>query len=164
MSATYTHETLNKFCSDNSIELLHDYSNEKIWSQISLEGKCITTDCTNNFKKMFKNLLKHNGYCKQCLKGKNSCITVYNWKLLKSYCDEKKITLNKDYSKEKLGSKIRIHGICENTDCINEFDCVFRNLIEFGALCSICFYKKRSDITKISNKEKYGVEFVSQVP
>ena len=163
MRVIYTIELLNKFCSDNNIELLYDYSNEKIWCQMTLEGKCINTDCTNNFKKMFKHLLKHNGYCKQCLKGKNSSITVYNWKLLKSYCDEKKITLNKDYSKEKLGSKIRIHGICENTECINEFDCVFRNLIEFGALCSVCFYKKRSDITKISNKEKYGVEFVSQV-
>jgi len=163
MRVTYTIELLNKFCSDNNIELLHDYSNEKIWCEMTLEGKCINTDCTNNFKKMFKHLLNHNGYCKQCLKGKNSSINVYNWKLLKSYCDEKKITLNKDYSKEKLGSKIRIHGICENTECVNDFDCVFRNLIEFGALCNSCFYKKRNDITKISNKEKYGVEFVSQV-
>jgi hypothetical protein len=159
----YTKELLNKFCSDNNIELLNDCSQDKIHGEMKLTGKCISEDCVNIFEKMFKYLIKNNGYCKQCAKGKKPNITAYNWKLLKSYCDEKKITLHKDYSKEKISSTVRIQGICENFECSKTFDCAVRNLIQFGALCSHCRYKKRTDITKKSNKEKYGVEFISQV-
>jgi hypothetical protein len=130
---------------------------------MSLEGNCTNYDCVNTFKKSFKYLIKNGSFCKQCTKGKNKNCVIFNWKLLQSYCSEKNIKLDKDYSKEKLGSTTRIKGICENTDCKNNFECKFRNLIDFGALCNECFYKKRTEITKKTNQERYGVEFVSQV-
>ncbi len=159
----YTKNILDKYCNDNNVELIKDYSNEKIWCELSIEGKCSNSECVNIFKKSFKHLLKNGSLCSQCCRGKNENVILYNWKMLKNYCDEKKIILDRDYSKETLNSKKRICGKCENTDCSNHFDCVFRNLISFGAYCKECFYKKRTEITKETNKEKYGVEFISQV-
>jgi hypothetical protein len=164
MSIKYTKELLNNYCQENNVKLTKDYSNEKIWCEMSLEGKCSNTDCLNTFKKLFKNLIKYGSFCIQCNKSKKQNCIIFNWKLLQSYCSEKNIKLDKDYSKEKLGVDTRITGTCENTECENNFDRKFRNLVQFGALCNGCFYKKRTDITKKSNKEKYGVEFVSQVP
>jgi len=164
MSIKYTKELLNNYCQENNVKLIKDYSNEKIWCEMSLEGKCSNTDCVNTFKKLFKNLIKYGSFCIQCNKSKKQNCIIFNWKLLQSYCSEKNIKLDKDYSKEKLSVDTRIIGTCENTECENNFDRKFRNLVQFGALCNGCFYKKRTDITKKSNKEKYGVEFVSQVP
>jgi hypothetical protein len=163
MSIKYTKELLNSYCQEHKVKLLTNYSNEKIWCGMSLEGNCTNYDCVNTFKKSFKYLIKNGSFCKQCTKGKNKNCVIFNWKLLQSYCSEKNIKLDKDYSKEKLGSTTRIKGICENTDCKNNFECKFRNLIDFGALCNECFYKKRTEITKKTNQERYGVEFVSQV-
>jgi hypothetical protein len=164
MSIKYTKELLNSYCQDNNIVLIKDYSNEKIWCELSLEGNCSNNDCINTFKKSFKHLIKNGSLCRQCNKSKNKNCVIFNLKLLQSYCSEKNIKLDKEYSKEKLGASTKISGICENTDCENNFDCKFRNLIQFGGLCKNCFYKKRTSITKKSNKEKYGVEFISQVP
>ena len=163
MSIKYTKELLNSYCQDNNVKFIKDYSNEKIWCGMSLEGSCSNNDCVNTFKKSFKHLIKNGPFCNQCIRGKNRNCIIFNWKLLQSYCSEKNIKLDKDYSKEKLCVNTRITGICQNIHCENNFDCKFRNLIQFGALCNECFYKKRTDITKKSNKEKYGVEFVSQV-
>jgi len=155
---------LQQFCGENNIELLRDYSNDKIRCDSILEGKCCNNDCVNDFKKSFKHLIHYSGLCKQCIKGINGKCVIYNWKLLKSYCEERNIILSNDYSKEKIGSVTRIIGICETYDCNTEFNCCFRNLITFGAFCKGCLYKKRTEMSKISNKEKYGVEYVSQVP
>ena len=163
MSIKYTKELLNSYCQENNVKLIKDYSNEKIRCDMSLEGNCSNNDCVNTFKKSFKHLIKNGPFCNQCIRGKNRNCIIFNWKLLQSYCSEKNIKLDEDYSKEKLCVNTRITGICENIHCENNFDCKFRNLIEFGALCRNCFYKKRTDITKKSNKEKYGVEYVSQV-
>jgi len=161
----YSKESLNTYCQENNIQLIKDYSNEKIWSQITLEGKCIRNGCINYFKKMFKNLLKNNGYCNQCMKGNNkNHIVIYNYTLLNFYCNEKHIILNKDYSTENLCVLSSINGICEIENCKNTFECKFKTLIKSGALCKECFYKKRTEITKKTNIKKYGVEFISQVP
>ena len=164
MSLKYTKELLDSYCKKNNVVMITDYSKEKIWCEMSLEGNCTNSDCRNIFKKSFKYLIKNGSFCMQCSKGKNKKSVIFNWALLKSYCSEKNINLDRDFSKEKLGVCVRITGICENEHCENNFDCKFRNLIKFGALCKDCFYSKRTDITKKSNKEKYGVEFVSQVP
>lgn len=163
MSIKYTRELLVNYCNENNITLIKDYSNEKIWCEMSLEGNCGSVDCVNTFKKSFKHLIKSGSLCMQCNKGKNKNCVIYNWKLLQSYCTEKNVKLDKDFSKEKLGSSATITGICENADCKNNFDCKFKNLIQFGALCMNCYNKKKTDITKQSNLKKYGVEFVSQV-
>ena len=65
----YNLELLTKFCSDNSITLLKDYSGEVVNRETRIEGKCLTRGCENNFDKTFRNLYKINGYCKECTKN-----------------------------------------------------------------------------------------------
>ena len=47
----YTKNILDKYCNDNNVELIKDYSNEKIWCELSIEGKCSNSECVNIFKK-----------------------------------------------------------------------------------------------------------------
>ena len=74
---------LTKFCNDNNITLLNDYSNEKITRETRIEGKCLTNECENNFDKTFRQLYNFGGYCKKCIyknaleNRKNTCITLY---------------------------------------------------------------------------------------
>jgi hypothetical protein len=72
----------------------------------------------------------------------------YTKVLLDNYCKENNIKLNKDYSNEKINRKTRIIGICEIIYCENNFDCALQNLINFGALCKTCFYKKKQKLQK----------------
>jgi hypothetical protein len=44
MNIKYTKELLNRYCQDNNVKLIKDYSNEKIWCGMSLEGSC-SNDC-----------------------------------------------------------------------------------------------------------------------
>jgi hypothetical protein len=77
----YNHELLTKFCSDNNITLLKDYSNEnnendKLKSKTGpkprvvnrdtkIEGICAIDGCENSFIKPFRDLIEKNGYCRQ---------------------------------------------------------------------------------------------------
>jgi len=163
MPIKYTKTLLDSYCKENNIELKKDYSNENISCSLSLIGKCTNCDCVNNFQKSFKNLLKNGSLCRQCNLAKNNKRKIFNWKLLEFYCSDKNIKFDKDFSKEKLTVDTILSGICENNDCEKKFECNFRSLIKTGALCDECFYKKRTDVTKKTNKDRYGVEFVSQV-
>ena len=166
MRKKYTLELLQAIENEYNIELLDDYSKVKIRCDTTIKGKCIDMDCKNTFKKGFKNLLKNGPFCTQCCQGKGKKnITLYNLKLLKSYCDDNSIILNENYSNQNLNKNTRINGICKNIKCENSFDCTFSNFIgEFGALCTECFYNKRTEVTKETNMKNHGVEYVSQVP
>jgi len=59
---------LMDFCETNDILLLDDYSNKFINRDSVIEGICKNTDCENIFRKPFRELLKINGYCKDCSK------------------------------------------------------------------------------------------------
>jgi hypothetical protein len=48
---------LQKYCEKNNIELLKDYSNEKITRETKIEGKCKGNNCNDNFCKLFKNII-----------------------------------------------------------------------------------------------------------
>ena len=77
----YNHEFLIKFCSDNNITLLKDYSKENnendkpknktgpkprgINRDTKIEGKCAIDCCENSFIKPFRDLVEKNGYCRQ---------------------------------------------------------------------------------------------------
>ena len=64
----YNHELLTKFCNENHITLLKDYSGEVVNREIRINGKCLSQGCSNNFDKTFRNLYKINGYCEECTK------------------------------------------------------------------------------------------------
>ena len=160
----YTKDLLDDFCLANKITLLSVPT--KLGSEAIIEGKCMNAECMNNFKKMYKNLLKPTmGHCSQCVKScrRGKTLTLYNWKLLKNHCDKKKIQLKKDYSNEKLGSKSRIEGICETNNCIGIFNIGFDKLINTDAICDACFYNKRTLTIKNVINDKYGCDNISQV-
>ena len=50
----YNYELLNTLC---NTELLNDdYSNQKLTRDTYIEGKCITENCQNNFRRTFRYL------------------------------------------------------------------------------------------------------------
>ena len=59
----YNLDLLIKFCNENHITLLKDYSGEKVNIETRINGKCLTPSCENNFDKTFGQLYKINGYC-----------------------------------------------------------------------------------------------------
>ena len=67
-SRTYTYQRLFEHCSENSIELLKDYSDKLLNIEYMIEGKCKTETCENNFNKSFKLLLRIGPYCYNCSK------------------------------------------------------------------------------------------------
>lgn len=148
MRIKYSKELLDNYCQENNVKLIKDYSNEKIWCEMLLEGKCTNIDCVNTFRKLFKNLIKNGSLCSQCGRCKKRKCISYNLKLLQSYCYEKNITLDKDYSKEKLGIHTIINGICEVDECKNNFDCKFKSLIRFGHYVLNVFIKKEMILQK----------------
>ena len=93
----YNLELLTKFCSDNSITLLKDYSGEVVNRETRIEGKCLTRGCENNFDKTFRNLYKINGYCKECTLeiGKKNKIITNNKKFGYDYPAQSKVIKNK---------------------------------------------------------------------
>lgn len=92
----------------------------------------------------------------------------YNYELLKSFCDENKIILSKDYSNEKLTGRITIEGQCKNyLVCKNMFsknfdsliknaecyDCARHNKHGYGSLINYCD-KNKIILLKDYSKEK----------
>jgi len=79
----YNLELLTKYCSDNHITLLKDYSGKVVNRETLINGKCLTHMCDNNFDKKFRHLYKLNGYCNICSKKiqkrkmKATCLEKY---------------------------------------------------------------------------------------
>ncbi len=100
----YNYEFLQKYCEENNITLLKDYSNEKVNRDTKIEAKCISENCEYNTEKAFRLVVENGGcYCKthtkenQYNKIKNSDWNKsnkirYNEKYLNVYV--KKIMLN----------------------------------------------------------------------
>lgn len=78
----YNYELLNTLC---NTELLNDdYSNQKLTRDTYIEGKCITENCQNNFRRTFRYLYERtNLCCDECskinakIKAKNTFTTNY---------------------------------------------------------------------------------------
>jgi len=56
----YDFDLLQKYCSENNVVLLEDYSNQNIVCHFVIEGKCSNKDCSNNFKKNLYKLINKN--------------------------------------------------------------------------------------------------------
>jgi len=64
----YDVNMLINFCDENKIILIDDYTDKFISRDSQIEGMCKTKYCKNIFIKPFRELLKINGYCKNCSK------------------------------------------------------------------------------------------------
>jgi hypothetical protein len=132
------YKLLKKFCEENSVELLEDYSNIFINRDTLIKGKCKTENCIGIFEKSLRSLFKHKDYCYECCKelgkekGKNTFIEKYG------YNHPMK---NKDYQNK-----------CKN------------NILEKYGVSHISKLEKIKNQKKEKSIEKYGVEYPLQCP
>ena len=154
ISAKFNFSLLQKYCSENNVTLLEDYSNVNLTGNVFIKGKCIYENCNNIFEKKFCILTKTGAYCKKCIQIKNKKETNSNYKPkysfegLKDFCDEKNITLLEDYKCINLHQKYPIRGKCYKQECNNEFKTSFQNLYKRNGYCNYC-----SKLNKIKNQK-----------
>jgi hypothetical protein len=132
----FNFERLHKYCSENNVTLLEDYSIVQLKGNIIIKGKCVFENCNNNFEKKFDYLIKSNSFCVEC---------TNNIKFEKS----KKTNL------KKYGCEHSSQNICVKSKNIST------NLKKYG-----CKYSTQSQNMKTktieTNLEKYGVKHVMQ--
>jgi hypothetical protein len=182
----YSYVTLQKFCGDNGIELCKDYSNETLRRGTKIEGKCSTGGCNVMFNKVFRELMKTNGYCRDCTydnakgKRKDTClekygvesvmkdtqikqscniVTKYNYELLQTFLQENtNIKINKDYSNERIYANYKLEFLCTNTVCSQVVSREFYKLIKMRSLCADCSRINAKEIRKQTNIKMTGCE------
>ncbi len=75
----YNFERLQKYCSENNVTLLDDYSNVKLNCRTIIKSKCLNSNCVSMCEKLFKNFIVSNSYCSSCsIKNKMNKIKQYN--------------------------------------------------------------------------------------
>jgi len=186
----YNLDLLIKFCNENHITLLKDYSIENnITQNTKIEGKCLTQNCENNFNKSFRQLLKTHAVCNKCSRKKKNNI-IHDVILLKKFCCDnniklddlcigksKEITINynefNDILKgkkhdnisliklnEPINRETRIIGKCCKCDII--YNKSFRELVKINRYCIQCSI----DVGKIkkieTNMGKFGKPHAAQ--
>ena len=180
---SYNRELFKKFCNEQNIALLKDYSNEKITSKTIVEAKCNTSGCIENVKKPFMAMYLFSIYCTPCTKNnakeksKKTCLEKYgvvnpfqseeNKKKIKATCLEKygvENAMKLDATKEKYKKTCLEKYGCENT---------FQNEELKKKMKETCLQKygveSATKLQETQNKkiatclEKYGVESVNQL-
>lgn len=161
----YDYEYLQKFCQDNGIELLEDYSDVKVNRDTIIHAKCLTNNCNQIIEKSFRSINKTAGcYCLNCT-HLNSNKKLFNYNYLEQYCKETKIKLLKDYKNEKVNRNSIIEAKCLTQECENIVNKDFRSIIEFGGCyCVNCCIDNSNVKRKKTCLEQYGYEFALQVP
>ena len=66
ISPIYNITKLEQFCNENKIALINNYNNVNINQNTNIIGRCISNLCAYNFNKKFRELVKTNGYCRNC--------------------------------------------------------------------------------------------------
>ena len=83
----------------------------------------------------------------------------YNLDKLFSFCNENSITLSHDYSNTRINRETTIEGCCKESDCYNQFNKNFRQLVKSGPYCNICCNHRGFE--KIKNKLcKFNLEYL----
>jgi len=182
----YDIQRLQNYCSEHNLTLLDDYTNIFLTKNTPIKGKCSTNGCNNNFDKKFSELLKTNGYCRDCTyenandKRKKTCldkygvesvmkdaqisqscnkVKKYNYELLQTFLQENpNIQMNKDYSNEKIHAHYNLEFLCKNTDCSQVVSRIFYKLINMSLLCIDCSRKNAKEIRKQTNIKLIGCE------
>ena len=64
----YNYEYLQKFCEDNNIELVDDYSKDKITRDSIIRCKCKSDGCCEVFEKNFRQIVESKNFgCLLCV-------------------------------------------------------------------------------------------------
>ena len=160
----YNYEYLQQFCKDNNIELVDEYSKDKITRDTIIQGKCKSNGCSGVFEKRFRQIVESKNFgCLLCVNiiktQKMKCIQNENRKYNYDYLLSK-INVNlllDDYAKNQLNAHFIIKGICNNINCKNVFEKKMCQL-EKNTFCKDCNTKIGIEKCKKTNLEKYGVE------
>jgi hypothetical protein len=185
VSPVYNYQKLQQFSYENNISLINDYSNIKLNKTSDIIGHCKTNLCINIFNKKFVELIKTNGYCRDCtynnakLKRKETClekygvesvmqddnfkykcnkVTKYNYTFLQKFLQENDIRILKDYSKERLFANYKLEFLCTNTKCSEIVYREFYKLIQNRTLCVRCSRINAKEIRKQTNIKMTGCE------
>ncbi len=184
----YNFERLQKYCSENNVTLLDDYSNVKLTKDAIIKGNCVYENCNNSFEKKFNNVIKTGGYCKDCIKiilvektkkvflqkyGSENILQLdfiasktnknkFNFEKLQNYCKENNLVLLNDYSNINLTKKSIIKTKCQSLNCIIPVEKSFRETEKRGAYCKECMNNLKQEKTKNTCLQKYGTKCVSQ--
>jgi hypothetical protein len=133
----YDYNYLQQYCKENGIELLGDYSKEKVNRNTIIEAKCFMENCNDNVNKTFNSCVNHGGfYCKKCTKTNG-------------VKKNKQIFLEK-YGVEHPSQSTLIKEKSQQT-CLNKYGVIF----SFQS-------KELKDKAKQTCLNKYGVEHNSQ--
>ncbi len=79
----YDFDRLDKYCKENCVTLLENYSNVFLTKKYLIKCKCVYENCENEFEKVFCELEKTGAYCKICIKiiandrRKKTCFEKY---------------------------------------------------------------------------------------
>jgi hypothetical protein len=184
----YDFERLDKYCKENNVILLEDYSGCNLKKDVCIKGNCIYENCKNIFEKKFENLTKTGAYCKNCIKlmsvkrSKTTFLEKYgsenilqldfvkektnpnkfnNHKLIE-YCKEHNIQLLEDYNNIHITKKSLFKAKCQFDNCNEVVEKVFREIEKRGIYCKECMNKVKREKTIKTCLEKYGVANSSQ--
>lgn len=154
----YNYELLQRLC---NIELLNDdYKNKKITRDTYIEGRCVSENCYNIYRRTFRNLYERNNLC--CDKcAKNNAIIKAKNTFIANYGVEN--PMHSQEIKDKLqNNMIAKYGVkhqmnIPETKCKMQTTCLYK----YGANHPL----KNIDVqNKIKNTclNKYGVENIFQ--
>ena len=155
----YNFERLDKYCKENNVVLLDDYSNAEMTKNSQIKGNCVYENCNNKFEKNFRQLEKTGAYCSLCKniikleKTKSTCLQKYgveNSAQNKEIKDKNKKTNLEKYGVEFTFQSEKIKEKIKNT-MIHKYGVENPNQNEY--------IKNKS---KATNTKKYGVEYSSQ--
>jgi hypothetical protein len=157
----YDFELLQKYCSENNVVLLEDYSNQNIVCHFVIEGKCSNKDCSNNFKKNLYKLINTNAMC-------NPCIFIQA-KVVRKETNLKTIGKENYFQCEIIKNKIKDTNIKKyGVEYISQSE-IIRNKVKETCLKKYGFHHQSYNKTiqeKITqtNILKYGVEHLMKNP
>ena len=184
----YDFERLDKYCKENNVTLLENYS-EMLLTKVSIiKGSCIYENCQNIFEKKQDNLIKTGAYCKICIKiisikrakttflqkyGSENILNLdfvkektnpnkFTFQKLQYYCKENNIELCEDYSTCHLTKKSLIKGKCQTIDCHEFTSKIFREIEKIGIYCKKCINNIKQNKRIETCIKKYGVANSSQ--
>jgi len=150
----YNTEELKKYCQENKIELLENYD-KKATSKTFIEGKCLTENCNENFRKFFSGLLTAGGYCRNCtlnngnIKRKETNLQRYGVDSVFKVKEIKEKIKKKCVEKYGIDSISKVNDIKEKRKKTN----LFRYGVEFP-LQNLDLQKKKGNTCL----ERFGIE------
>jgi hypothetical protein len=162
----YNNETLTKYCIDNNVNLLEDYSQIKINRDNYIKALCNTENCNETIDKSFRQLVKTGPYCHNCViengKKLRNQKCKYNYSYLYHFCCDNNITLIGNYTDHLINRNSIIIGKCITNNCEANFNKSFRELVKINGYCEICSKNKGKIKIADTNLKKFGVEYSMQ--